>query len=249
MRKKFVIADIRLPDEQKDKLISLGFTPILLPPSEKLGEAVASHPDMLMLFTEDALITERDYYESNRELIDSITDLSRRELILSDAEFKKEYPNDAIFNVGICGKQLFMKTDTAAKEIAEYRESRGYTAVSTKQGYPACTVLFLDGNHAITSDRGMAKILEKSGVLTTIIDNSPTISLPPHEYGFIGGCAGIYRGTVYFTGNLDAHPDCDKIKQALTDAKLNYTSLSKGELLFDLGGLRFFDEAIDNNGK
>ena len=245
----FVIADCRLPKSQIDRLTELGFTPVLLPPSPRLGSAVASHTDMLMLFDGEVLITESEYYRSNKELIDGIISHSGAELILSDTAFESEYPKDAIFNACLTKDKIFLKSDSIAKEILSYSEARGLKAVSTKQGYPACTALILNESAAITSDRGMAKTLEKEGFLTTIIDNTPNIYLPPHEYGFIGGCAGVYRDTVYFTGNVDAHPEAEAIKGAIADAGLRCVSLASGELLFDVGGLRFFDEAIDSDGK
>lgn len=245
----FVIADGRLPEEQVLKLTELGFTPVLLPPSPRLGSAVASHADMLMLFDGDVLITEREYYRSNSGLIDDIISHSGAELILSDAAFESEYPKDAIFNACLAHDKIFVKSDSIAQEILSYARARGLKVVSTKQGYPACTALILSKNLAITSDIGMAKSLEKEGILTTIIDNTSKILLPPHEYGFIGGCAGIYRDTVYFTGDINAHPDSKKIKATISDAGLKCVSLACGELLLDVGGLRFFDEAIDDDRK
>ena len=245
MKKVFAIADIRLPDEQRIKLTELGFTPVLLPPSEKLGAAVASHPDMLLFIGEDRIITEGDYYLQNRALLDSLSLRTKRRIIISKSKFKKDYPSDAGFNAGKAGDMLFIKSDTAAKEILEYAELCGLSVISTKQGYPACTVLYLGENFAITSDKGMAKLMENQGVLTTFIDNSSVISLPPHEYGFIGGCAGIYKDTVYFTGNIEAHPCCEAIEKAISEAGFKFVSLGTCDLLFDLGGLRFIEEAID----
>ena len=249
MKRIFVIADERLPSEQREKLLEFGFTPILLPPSEKLSSAVASHPDMLMFLTKDTLITERDYYGQNANIINEITGLCKMRTVISSTLFEKEYPNDAIFNAGVTSDKVFIKTDSIAKEVIDYANSASLTLVAVKQGYPACTVLFLGDKFAVTSDKGMAKILEKSEISTTIIDNSPKILLPPYEYGFIGGCAGIYRDTVYFTGNLDAHPDKKKIKSAISKAGFKYISLGTGESLFDLGGLRFLEEAVDNDCK
>ena len=85
-----------------------------------------------------------------------------------------------------------------------------------------------------------AELLEKCGIRTYVISDSDKIKLPPYEYGVIGGCAGVYKSTVYFTGSPDDHPSCDIIKSAILKEGLEYTALSRGPLV-DVGGLVFFE--------
>ena len=61
------------------------------------------------------------------------------------------------------------------------------------------------------------------------------ITLPPHEYGFIGGASGVYEKTVYFFGDVRLHPDFDKIKKAIEEEGFDWISLSD-EPLADVGG-------------
>jgi hypothetical protein len=67
------------------------------------------------------------------------------------------------------------------------------------------------------------------------------VTLPPYEYGFIGGAAGVYQGVVYFLGDLDTHRSKDVIKEACKAAKVVPVSLSC-EPLADLGRIIFIDQ-------
>ena len=113
----------------------------------------------------------------------------------------------------------------------------GYETVHVKQGYPACTVLRLNESAAITSDRGMARAMSDRGIRVTLID-SGYFSLPPHEYGFIGGSAGTDGNSVYFTGRIDAHPDYEKIIRAIESEGMKAVSLSS-DVPVDVGGILF----------
>ena len=83
----------------------------------------------------------------------------------------------------------------------------------------------------------MAKALRAAGIRVTEIEEGH-IMLPPHQYGFIGGAAGCDGKNVYFLGNLDLHPDAEKIKSAILLEGLVPISLCDGGLI-DLGGIRF----------
>ena len=81
----------------------------------------------------------------------------------------------------------------------------------------------------------MAITLEKNGVNVTLISNGG-ISLPPYDYGFIGGASGVIGKNVFFFGDISKHPDCKKICSAIENAGYTPVSLSDEELT-DLGGI------------
>ena len=57
------------------------------------------------------------------------------------------------------------------------------------------------------------------------------------DYGFIGGCSGlISNDTIVFFGNIEKHPDYDKIKVFVNSKNKTILSLSNENLL-DLGSL------------
>ena len=85
----------------------------------------------------------------------------------------------------------------------------------------------------------MAKILSDNGIKVTLIENGE-IDLPPYKYGFIGGCAGISDGVVYFNGQIELHPSFNLIKDAIKEASLRYVCLSSQKLR-DVGGILFLE--------
>jgi hypothetical protein len=64
------------------------------------------------------------------------------------------------------------------------------------------------------------------------------ILLPGHLHGFIGGCMGVYKNTVFLTGNLKHHPEGKKLDSFLQERNYNIINLYDGKF-FDGGGIFF----------
>lgn len=237
----FAIIDERVSPICEARLKSRGFTVIKLPRDERLGAAVASHTDMLLFRDGNTVIASKEYINANENIKSALLSaFPSLDLRLSDEALSKKYPSDAIFNAKIVGKKLYAKSDSVSKEIVRYAKEKGYGTISLNQGYPACTTLFADDGFAITADEGMRRALTLSGIEVLFIENSEKIKLPPYKYGFIGGTAGVFKNTVYFIGNLDAHPNAKEIKKALTKRGFLSVSLDESaDSLFDLGGIIF----------
>ena len=154
-------------------------------------------------------------------------------------EVRPTYPHDVHLNALRMGNKLFCRVESASTTLLASAEKNGLEIVNVKQGYPACTVLKLSDSAAITSDRGMAAILEKHGIRVTLIEQGD-ISLPPHEYGFIGGAGEVDGECLYFFGDPKKHRDGEKIITAAEDEGLKVVPLSSGQLR-DLGGIIFSD--------
>ena len=238
-----VLVDCRISDACLRRLMILGFSPITLAPSADLPEAIASHPDTLFSKITDVLISSADYCDTAPFVF---TDLRERHpsltLRLSSDVFGKKYPLDCPFNALVLADKVYARAASISECVTECAASHGYEFVSVKQGYPACTTLAFEsesGAYAITADDGMARTLTENGVKVTKI-SSGGISLPPYEYGFIGGASGVYKNKVYFLGDIKKHPDAQIILKTIADAGLEAVSLSD-EPLFDGGGLIFID--------
>ena len=128
---------------------------------------------------------------------------------------------------------------SASEALIESAKKFGYEIVNVKQGYPACTVLKLSDSAAITADQGMANILEKHGIRVTLIEQG-NVSLPPHEYGFIGGAGAIDGDRLFFFGDVKTHPESEKIIAAAEAEGLQIVPLGGGGLR-DLGGIVFLE--------
>ena len=244
MKMRIAIVDGRIPGAMSRALACRGFRVIELPPSPRLGTAVSGHPDMLISRIGGEMITTADYCELAGAEISEIFDALHEKFHFTADIHEAEYPKDGIFNALVMGKRLFARLDSLSEYLKAIAEQKGYELINTKQGYPACTALRLSDEAVITADEGMARVLSEHGIRVYKISPGG-ISLPPHEYGFIGGAASVHGGTVYFLGDAREHPSYPEIEAALRSEGLNAVMLGDGALL-DLGGI-IFAEGIDKN--
>ena len=205
-----------------------------------LPAPLSSHADMLIFKCGSHMLTSKKYRLQNDGIFEALEKNLPYIFIYSDENFKKSYPHDAIFNALKIGSHVFLKTDSISKEIISIAEREGLRLIHVNQGYPACVTLPLGEGAAITSDKGMALAMRGAGIRVYEIENSSAISLPPYEYGFIGGAAGVCGDTVYFIGDIDSHPSASIIKDAIAKENMTYRSLPTGRCgLLDLGRLIF----------
>ena len=235
---KYAIVDKRIPAPCARGLLLAGFEPIFVGRASGLSEAISSHPDTVMFRHKNNIITSADFCDDAPYLFSDIREKTEINITFTADSFAEKYPHDAIFNALVIENNMFAKTDTVSRAVIDYAKKAGLNIVHTNQGYPACTTLAF-GSSAITADCGMARVLSENGVSVTKISTG-SISLPPHEYGFIGGAAGVYGDKVYFLGDINTHPDKDIIKEAIVNAGFSPISLSY-EPLVDLGGIIFVD--------
>lgn len=232
---KYLIVDNRITPACELSLLKEGFSLLKLPADPTLGQAVASHPDTVLFYDEGEIITTADYCDAAAYIFTDIREAIPDVRITFTSDVRTDrYPEDCIMNVLKIGNHLYCKTDTVSRAILELAKARGYEIIHTNQGYPACSVLAF-GKSAITADPGLADCMATNGVRVTLIRNKG-ISLPPYEYGFIGGASGVVGRKIYFFGDISTHPDCDKILRAIEKEGFIPHSLSS-EGLTDLGGI------------
>ena len=234
----FVITDKKINKDSLSVLNSLGFEPILLPPADYLAEGVSGHTDMLIFMGFGRLFCHSRYYQHNSDMIDRICAISHSKLTLSDEQTGEKYPFDVLFNACIVGKALICNRKTVSKLIIDAAIENEYDIIHVPQGYAKCSVCSVSDDAIITSDKAIA--LACRDKLDVLVISEGYISLPPYNYGFIGGVSGSFGDTVYFCGSLDTHPDGEKIKEFCAKHKKIALSLSAGELQ-DVGSL-FFGE-------
>ena len=233
------LVDERISVSSERGLLLRGFRVIKIPAEQNLGVAVKSHPDMILFHHKNKIITTADYCEKFSYIFSDIREYSDTiSFTFTDDSFSPKYPGDVIFNALTVNNKIFLKKDSISNAVIEYAKSMNMKIVHVNQGYPACVTLAFK-NSAVTADYGMAKVLRDEGIKVTFISNGD-ISLPPHEYGFIGGASGAFGDTVYFLGNIDLHRDREKIKSAIQDEGMKFVSLSN-EPLSDLGRIIFID--------
>lgn len=240
---KICIVDERMPSEARRNLSKEGFYILDAKASKSLPKELASHPDMLFFYHNRTLISSAEYCDENPFIFEDISRLIPGLTVrLTGDVFEKTYPRDAVFNALAIGDKIFLKEDSVSEDIIRYAGEKKLKAVKTKQGYPACTTLALSEKAAITADCGMASVLKANGIEVTLIENGD-VSLPPYEYGFIGGASGVFRDKLYFIGDYKLHRDAEKIEAAAKNAGLTPISLGAFPLT-DLGRIIFIESDI-----
>ncbi len=187
-----------------------GFETILMPPSRCLQTGVSSHTDMLLFIGFGKLFCHARYYEDNKELIDNIADFASLELILSQEAWATDYPHDVLFNACVVGNLLICNKKTVSKLILDAAEEHNFNVITVSQGYTKCSVCVVSDNAIITSDKTIARACDKANVDVLTVSEGH-VSLPPYEFGFIGGASGLCDDKVYFFGSLNNHPDAISI--------------------------------------
>lgn len=232
---KVLIVDNRITKKCERALEKMGYFLLRLPRDPSLGEAVESHPDTLLFYCDGRIITTVDYCEAASYIFMDLRECCPQvKLCFSDEKRGNKYPSDCIMNALVIGKRIICKSDSVSKAIIDLASELGYEIIHTNQGYPACSVLAF-GNSAITADPGLAALLQSIGVKVSLIGNGG-ISLPPYDYGFIGGASGVVGDKVLFFGDLDRHPDAMIIREAILSEGYTPISLSDEELS-DFGGI------------
>ena len=227
------ITNHTFPKEAEERLLRLGHRTLRLPPHPSLPQPVASHPDMLLFFSSDAIFCTKSYYEIATPELNEISLVYGAPVRFVEKEYGSEYPRDVLLNALALEENLFCNTKTIANELLEL----GLEPCHVNQGYTKCSSLPLGDHALITSDASIAKCAKEHGIDVLQIQEGH-ISLPGYDYGFIGGCASFApRGglnTVFFCGDLSVHPDAQKIEYFCDSHKFNVMNLCKN-CLCDIG--------------
>jgi len=214
---------------------------ILLPADQSVGEPVAHHPDMIFAVVGDVLVTSERYYSHcGRSAIDEICALGGFRLILDGGKRGAEYPLDVGFNVLVCGSTLIGRLDALSAEIASLGERLSLNMVNVRQGYAACSTLYIPSQNLIcTADRGIGAVCQRFSADVVMIFPDSGIMLPGYDRGFIGGCAGVWEDVVFFYGDPRCHPALDPLCRILDEKGITMVPLLNGTLS-DYGGIRIF---------
>lgn len=211
-----------------DALEREGHNIVPLAPFSALSHPVDTHADMLLLSIGDTVFVHKDY-EINLGGFKSI--------IKVDEPISNKYPNDILLNIAIVGKNAFCNTKYASKMVLKHLESNGYDIHHVAQGYAHCSTCIVSDNAIISADLGIVQEAQKVGMDALLISNG-YISLPPYDYGFIGGSCGAFEDKIFFCGSLKYHPDGEKIR--LFCEKHNKTVVELFDApLVDIGGMLF----------
>lgn len=222
---KRVIADARLPREQCEELLRLGYEIIPTTPLAHLYDEIRSHADIQIHAAGERLICAPEVYMYYKER------LKGADIVCGAREIGAEYPADILYNACGMGDTVICRKAHTAPEI-----QREYGRVlDTRQGYAKCSICVVGERAAVTADEGIYKLLINNGFDALKI-RPGGIRLGRMD-GFIGGASGLLGdGLIVFAGDLMTHPDGAEIAAFCRSAGGYAVSLGKGEL-FDVGSI------------
>lgn len=236
---KIAIVDSRIPKDAECALSCHADKIIKLPPFKCLQEPVSAHPDMLLFPAERGIITSAQYFEENRSLLEELSDVSGREIVLDSGEIAPIYPQDVKFNCFAVGGRLFGLLSALSEQVLTWAMESEIPVVNLRQGYAKCSACIVSDNAVITEDEGVERAMLDSGIDVLRI-TSGQVALDGYDCGFIGGSSGADSENVYFCGNISKHPDFDAIEVFCRRHGKKCVSLGSGRL-YDVGTIFFME--------
>ncbi|MEA4832832.1 hypothetical protein SDC9_119120 [bioreactor metagenome] len=145
-----------------------------------------------------------------------------------------KYPCDVLLNGVEIGEKLLCNPLTIDKKIMNIYDSKNIIRVS--QGYTKCNACVITNNALITEDEGIF-IACRNNSIDCLKLESHSVKLDGYDYGFIGGASGkISKEIIAFCGDIDKHPEFDKIYSFCKNHGVNPISLSS-DPLYDYGSI------------
>ena len=146
-----------------------------------------------------------------------------------------DYPDNAKYNAVCMGKYFVHRLDITGKDLLMEVRHRRKILIDVQQGYTKCNMVVLHDHAAITSDLGIAKALEATDIDILVVSPQHVL-LKGFPYGFIGGTSGKIGNRLIFHGNLEAHPDFDKMKKFIGEHHCRLVYFKEFELE-DIGSI------------
>lgn len=159
-------------------------------------------------------------------------------VVLCADDIGHDYPQNVALNAVIAGKNVICRTDTLDNTVKEYCKAHGYRLLHVRQGYAGCSCAVVGEDAIITADQGIYKAVKDK--LDVLPIGQGSVRLEGANCGFIGGASGYdpCRRILYFCGDIQTHPDVERIISFCEKHRVKVHSLTDGELI-DLGGIKF----------
>jgi len=225
-----IIVDKRIPEEAKmqlrnyDKLVELFSEGIV-------EESVSGHPDIFITAVDKQLVLAP---QTPQNVIDAL-DKEEKNYVFGKTILSKTYPQIAAYNAVVTDNYLIHKLSITDEVLRDMCKDK--IAINVAQGFTRCSLIALPNNLFITSDKGIEKAL-KQAKLEVLYINPKGIVLPGQRHGFVGGCVGFDKDTLFVIGNLSYDKETLKLKDFLSLHSIKYMEIYDGAL-FDGGSIVF----------
>ncbi|MBQ2157657.1 MAG: hypothetical protein II443_03710 [Oscillospiraceae bacterium] len=193
----------------------IGIEPTVIKFDPRLGEFTGDHPDLRLTCVRGSAV------------------------FAGEGEYRPDYPGNAAYCAAVFDGYLIHRLDITAPRILEAAE--GLKLINVRQGYAKCSTVIVDGKSLITSDVGIFRAAEETGVLSALLVSKGNVLLPGYPEGFIGGASGRVRDELIFNGSLETHPDGEKIRAFISGRGVKIWEAS-GLPLRDIGSIIYTNQ-------
>lgn len=225
---KNLIVDYRISKTEENSLLKLGYNLLACPSSHKLYYAICGHPDIqIHIIDEKNIIVHKDM---SHKFIENLKKLNIN-VITSDSSLSSKYPQDIILNAVNFSNYFIHYLNYTDKNLLSLIKLANKKLINTKQGYTKCSTAIVNDNAIITSDKNIAKSLQKENIDILLLPPGDII-LPGLNYGFIGGACGlIEKNVLAFYGSLECYAYGKEVLSFLKKHKVEPIFLSEGKLI------------------
>ena len=222
----YCFLDYRCTDEEINNISNQGVTPIIVPKTNKVYDAINGHVDIQMnIISNNTVIIHKSMEKSFSDTLDNYN----IKYIFSNDDLKYSYPGDIILNGVVLDNYFIHNLKYTDKNLMTNMKDK--KLINVKQGYSKCSVLVVGKKAIITSDIGISNVLRKEDFDVLLIPPGDII-LPSMNYGFIGGTGGlINQNTMALFGDLKNYAYGKEVYDFLYKYDVKPIYLSKGKLI------------------
>ncbi len=123
------------------------------------------------------------------------------------------YPHNCRFNAVCLDNYFIHNLKITSPALLREANKLGLECIHVKQGYTKCNTVVVDGRSVITADQGIWHTLRQYPAIDVLPVRQGFVRLEGFPYGFLGGASGRVDDTLFFNGDLSAHPDFAAIRQ------------------------------------
>lgn len=227
----FAIVDARAPQKAIDKLLNYVSDILLFNSKNITYNSISGHPDIFIYQDTNELIIAPN---SPKILFDFFHSQNIR-YKMGTTPIGTTSSDSVLYNCLSSEKYFFHKRNHTDERIIQAVKNK--TKVFLPQAYTRCSMINIDANNYVTSDKGIEKILINKG-FNTFYFSPDKIQIQDHKNGFIGGTSGMYNDKIFFLGNILFHNDGEQLQKFLNNLNVEIVNLND-DYLYDGGSIIF----------
>lgn len=217
-RMKRLLIDVRIREEEYNYL-SQYFKITKIPLSQDVYDEISGHSDIFYCRLNDSIICA-----PNAPIIED-------NFIMGTSRIGRKYPQDIAYNACQIGKTIIG---------SKYTDKTIKPDIIVKQGYTKCSICVTGEGSCITTDKSIAKHLERKGLYVTYIQENNIKLLdrsgkPTEMKGFIGGSSLVFDNKFVLFGDINLLESKEKILDHIKICNLELVNF-RGMNVNDYGG-------------